>query len=423
MKYYQRIADDILRDKLSYCGAVEIKGPKWCGKSTTAARHARSTVFMQDQRTKSRNILLAKNAPDKFLEGDTPRLIDEWQEIPFIWDQIRFEVDHRQNMGQFILTGSATPLEEGAYSHSGIGRIVPMVMRPMSLFESEDSDGSVSLRALFENDVVRTDVLNEKNLEEYAYLICRGGWPQVKSVEKEKALKLALNFYDGLINEDINKVFKNRKNPERLKRVMRAYARAVSTETSMGAIADDINANEGLRIDQRTTTSYLNALEKLYVIEEMKAWNPNLRSKTAIRSSNTRHFVDPSLACAALGIGPNDLMNDMNTFGLLFESMCVRDLRVFADKFDGEVLHYRDKDGLEVDAIVHLHNGSWGAIEVRLKSEDLIDEGARHLLSLAGKVDRAKMKAPSFLMVLTASDYAYRRDDGVYVVPLGCLKD
>lgn len=422
MKYYPRIADDILQDKLSYCGAVEIKGPKWCGKSTTAGKHARSMVFMQDQRTKSRNILLAKNAPDKFLEGETPRLIDEWQEVPFIWDQIRFEVDHRQNMGQFILTGSATPLDEGAHSHSGIGRIVPMHMRPMSLFESEDSDGSVSLRALFEGDV-QANRLHEKKLEEYAYLVCRGGWPQVKAVKKEKALKLAFNFYDGLINEDINKVFKNRKNPERLRRLMRSYARAVSTETSIEAITADINANEGMELDQRTTTSYLNALEKLYVIEEMKAWNPNLRSKTAIRSSNTRHFVDPSLACAALGLGPDDLMGDMHTFGLLFESMCVRDLRVFADKIDGEVLHYRDKDGLEADAIVHLRNGSWGAIEVKLKSEDLIDEGAKHLIALANKVDKTKMKAPTFLMVLTASDYAYRRDDGVYVVPLGCLKD
>ena len=420
MKYYNRIADELLSDKLEYCGAVEIRGPKWCGKSTTAEQHAGSIVYMQDQKTKKRNILLAQNAPDVFLEGATPRLIDEWQEVAFIWDQIRFEVDHRQKMGQFILTGSATPLEDDEYSHSGIGRIVPMHMRPMTLFESQNSTGEISLRSLFKKNK-KIHSVTDVSLEDYAYLLCRGGWPQVMQLTKKNALHLAYNFYDGLVNEDINKVFKNRKNPERIKRVLRAYARAESTETSIEALTADIKANEGGAFDKRTTDSYINALKKLYVIEEMPAWNPNLRSKTAIRSSNTRHFVDPSIACAALGIGPKDLMNDMETFGLLFESMCVRDLRVYTDLLDGEVYHYRDNDGLEADAVIHLRDGSWAAIEIKLRSEESIDEGAKNLLSLSKKIDKDKMKAPSFLMVLTATDVAYQREDGVFVVPLASL--
>lgn len=420
MEYRRRIADSILSNMLEYCGAVEIRGPKWCGKSTTAEQHAGSVVYMQDLRTRDRNILLAKNAPHLFLSGTAPRLIDEWQEVAFIWDQIRFEVDKRSKMGQFILTGSATPLDADAYSHSGIGRIVPMQMRPMTLYESGDGDGSVSLQSLFAGKPELT-ALHEKSLEQYAYLICRGGWPGIFSVSKENALRLAENFYEGLVNEDINKVFKNRKNPERLRHVMRAYARAESTETSMDALTEDIRVNEGRAIDVRTTASYIDALKRLYVVEEMPAWNPNLRSKTAIRSSNTRHFTDPSVACAALGIGPGDLISDMQTFGLLFESMCVRDLRVYAQHLGGQVYHYRDRDGLEADAVVHLKNGSWGAVEVKLRSEDSIAEGAKHLRMLADKVDTGKMKAPAFLMVVTATEFAYRREDGVYVVPLGCL--
>ena len=420
MKYKKRIADTILANMLEYCGAVEIRGPKWCGKSTTAEQHAGSVIYMQDLRVKEKNILLAKNAPHLFLNGATPRLIDEWQEVAFIWDQIRFEVDKRSKMGQFILTGSATPLDEDAYSHSGIGRIVPMRMRPMTLYESGEGSGQVSLRELFEGNP-SLGFINETSLEQYAFLLCRGGWPGIFSVSKSNALHLVENFYEGLIHEDINKVFKNKKNPERLQRLMRAYARAESTETSLEALTEDIRVNEGGSMDIRTTASYLEALKRLYVVEEMPAWNPNLRSKTAIRSSNTRHFVDPSVACAALGIGPEDLLYDMKTFGLLFESMCVRDLRVYSGLLHGTVYHYRDRDGLEADAVVHLKNGKWGAIEVKLRSEESIEEGARHLRTLANKVNMDKMKAPSFLMVLTATEVAYRREDGVYVVPLACL--
>lgn len=420
MVYRKRVADIVLAEMLTYCGAVEIRGPKWCGKSTTAEQHAKSVVYLQDLRTRERNVLLAKNAPDIFLRGDTPRLIDEWQEVAFIWDQIRFEVDKRNAMGQFILTGSATPLDEDAYSHSGIGRIIPMRMRTMSLYESGDSTGEVSLRALFDGDP-EIGILHETGLEEYAYLLCRGGWPGIFSVSRNNALKLPRNFYEGLVHDDINRVFKNKKNPDRLRRIMRVYARMVSSQASLETLADDLKANESISIDRRTVSSYIEALKRLYVIEEMSAWNPNLRSKTAVRTVSTRHFTDPSIACAALGIGPEDLIHDMKAFGLLFESMCVRDLRVYAQVLDGEVYHYRDSSGLEADAVVHLRNGKWGAVKIKLRSEDSVDEGAGNLLKLAEKVDQHKMNAPSFLMVLTATEFAYRREDGVYVVPVGCL--
>lgn len=420
--YYPRIADDILEYKLKTCGAVLIKGPKWCGKSTTAEQKANSIVYMQDARQKTQNIELAKNAPDIFLEGETPRLIDEWQVIPFIWDQIRFEVDHRDDLGQFILTGSAMPIEDEAYEHSGIGRIVPMTMRPMTLYESMDSNGSISLSDLFQEKPCKASKCN-LNLKDYAFLLCRGGWPQAVGLEKEFALEQVYNFYHGLIHDDINRVFKRSKNPERFKRLMKSYARAISSSMSNAEIKKDMQANDDEALSDETISAYLNALSKLFIVEELSAWNPNLRSKTAIRTSNTRHFVDPSIACAALGLGPDDLINDLNTFGLLFESMCVRDLRVFSDKLNGQVYHYRDKKGLEADAIIHLRNGEWAAIEVKLSNQESIEEGAIHLKELANKIDTTKMKAPSFLMVLTASNYAYRREDGVYVVPIGCLKD
>lgn len=377
---------------------------------------------MQDTSQMYQNIELAKNAPNIFLEGDTPKLIDEWQVIPFIWDQIRFEVDHRENLGQFILTGSATPMDENAYLHSGIGRITPMVMRPMSLFESKDGNGTISLTDLF-NHIPFKPAKCELTLRDYAYLLCRGGWPQAIDLEKEEALEQVYNFYNGLVNDDINRVFKRSKNPERIKRLMRSYSRAISSEMTNTEIKKDMITNDESSLDEDTIACYINALTKLFVIEELTAWNPNLRSKSAIRTSNTRHFVDPSIACAALGLGPEDLIHDMNTFGLLFESMCVRDLRVFTEKLKGQVYHFRNKKGLEADAIIHLRNGEWAACEVKLTSQEAIDEGAEHLLELVRDIDSTKMKEPSFLMVVTATGFAYQRDDGVYVVPIGCLKD
>ena len=422
-RYYPRVADGVLSFKLRSCGAVQIKGPKWCGKSTTAEQAAGSAAYLQGRYSSGQQVELARNAPELFLAGETPRLVDEWQIVPFIWDAIRFEVDHRGENGQFILTGSATPLDDKGdeREHSGIGRITPMTMRPMTLWESEDGTGGVSLTALFREEGLQPAQC-ELTLTDYARLTCRGGWPSVLGADEEVALEQAYIFYDGLVNEDINRVFKNTHNPERIRRVLRALARATASQTSLRELRKDMLANESATLSEETVAAYVNALERLYVVENLKAWNPNLRSKTAVRSSNTRHFVDPSIGCAALGIGPADLIADLKTFGLFFESLCVRDLRVYAEALRGEVRHYRDARGLEADAIIHLRDGSWGAVEVKLGSLEAIELGAAHLKKLAASVDVSRMKPPSFLMVLTATQYAYQREDGVCVVPLGCLE-
>jgi len=419
--YYKRIADKILERKLKTAGAVLITGPKWCGKSTTAAQIAKSKVYLQNIETSAQDIELAKNAPRVFLKGKTPKLIDEWQIIPFIWDAIRSEIDQRNALGQFLLTGSAVPADFSSIQHSGIGRIVTYPMRTMSLFESFDSNGIVSLENLFNGKEIESGE-NKKQLEEYAFLTCRGGWPSAVGKD-EHALDLAFNYFDGLINSDISRFDKVRRDPIKARLVLRSLARNVGTSASIAVLFDDINNDLKGAMSESTLISYIEALRGLFVIEDMGAWSPNLRSKSAIRTTPTRYFTDPSIATAALGIGPDNLINDMNTFGFLFENMCIRDLRVYAEKIGGKVLHFRNKSGFEVDAIVELRNGDWGAIEIKLRSEERINEGADNLLKLASLVDETKMKRPSFLMVLTATDYAYRRADGVYVVPIGCLKD
>ena len=422
-EYYPRIADDILQQKLEEAGAVYIKGTKWCGKSTTAKQKAKSMVLMQDQETKEQNILLAQNSPTLFLSGDTPRLIDEWQVVPFIWDHIRFLVDERKKRGQFILTGSATPVDDGAYTHSGIGRIIPMFMRPMTLFESRDGNGEVSLDVLFHHpEEFRSTTCNLK-LEDYAYLTCRGGWPEAVKDEHDRALVHARNFYTGLIEDDIDKFLKTKRNKQRVNNVLRSYSRGLASEMSIPKMKEDIAQNEGRSIDEDTVFSYIDVLKRLFIIEELPAWNTNLRSATKIRTSDTHHFVDPSIAAAALEIWPNDLLADLRTFGFFFESLAIRDLRVYSEKLHGSVYHYRDSRGLEADAIIHLWTGEWAAVEVKLSSAESIEEGAKHLLKLKDDIDTAKAKAPSFLMIVTTTPYAYRREDGVYVVPLGCLKD
>lgn len=419
-EYYPRVADDVLRFKLSCCGAVWIKGPKWCGKSTTAEQAAGSAAYLQDRRESSQQVALAKNAPELLLAGDPPRLIDEWQVVPSLWDQVRFEVDHRKENGQFILTGSAMPLddEEDDREHSGIGRIAPMVMRPMTLVESGDGVGGVSLSRLFDGGGL-TPTLSPASLSDYAYLTCRGGWPSALGLAREAALEQAYIYYEGLVEDDVRRVVKNARNPERVRRFVRSYARATASETSIAEIRRDILANDAGTMSEETIASYINVMEKLYVIENLKAWNPNLRSKAAVRASDTRHFVDPSIACAALGLGPGDLLADLKTFGLMFESLCVRDLRVYAEALRGEVRHYRDSNGLEADAVIHLRGGKWAAIEVKLSSEESVEEAASHLKTLAGNVVG---RDPEFLMVLTATGAAYQREDGVFVVPLGCLE-
>ena len=422
-RYKKRIVDTLLNRKLEGIGAVLIEGPKWCGKTTCAEQKAKSIVYMNDPKKSSMYMQLAKMSPQTLLEGESPKLIDEWQLAPSLWDTIRFEVDHRDGEGFFILTGSAVPAKTDDIWHTGTGRFAKIKMRTMSLWESEDSTGIISLGALF-NGSAQTAITDEKSLEDMAFLVCRGGWPKATIQKKEAALERVFDYYDAVVNADIRRVDNVERDAERTKRLMRSYARFQGSQTSISKIKDDVKANDAMTVNDDTIGSYIKALEKIFVIEDMPAWNPNLRSKTAIRTSDTRYFVDPSIAVAALGLGPKDLINDLNTFGLLFETMCVRDLRVYADALGGTVYHYRDKNGLECDAVVHLRNGSYGLIEIKLGGDSLIEEGASTLKELAGKIDTTKMKTPSFLMVMTGlGDYAYQRDDGVWVVPVGSLKD
>jgi hypothetical protein len=424
-EYKPRVVDAILQKKLQGMGAVLIEGPKWCGKTTTAEQHANSVLYMDDPSFKQANLTTASINPGLLLNGATPRLIDEWQIAPQLWDAIRFTVDHRSDDGQFILTGSAVPLigeEEKKLMHTGTGRIGRLRMRPMSLWESGDSSGEVSLKLLF-GGVEQSAVCNS-DLEHIAFLVCRGGWPRATFQESEIALGRAVDYFDAVVNTDIQRVDGVLRNPDRTARIMRSYARLQGSQSSISAISADLKANENSSFDDRTLSAYLNALRLIFVVEDLPAWNPNLRSKSAIRTSDTRYFIDPSIAVAALGLGPKDLINDLNTFGFLFECMCIRDLRVFADALNGQLYHYRDKDGLECDAVMHLRNGAYGLIEVKLGGDKLIEEGAKNLIKLSKKIDTNRMKEPSFMMVLTAvGNYAFKRPDGVYVVPISCLKN
>ena len=421
--YKRRIADAVLAKKLAGKGAVLIEGAKWCGKTTTAEQVAQSVLYMSDPEKIEQTLTLADINPQRLLQGNVPRLLDEWQIAPKLWDAVRFEVDHRDEMGQFILTGSAVPPSMESVRHTGTGRFAWLRMRPMSLYESGESNGSVSLKELFSSPAALSGN-SELEFDRLAFLTCRGGWPRAASLPDEVALEQAFDYYDAVVNTDASRVDGVSREPERVKRLMRSYARHQGTQAANTVICDDIKNNDVSTLDYDTLLSYINALKKIFVIEDMNAWNPNLRSKTAIRTSDTRYFVDPSIATAALGLGPADLISDLNTFGLLFETMCVRDLRVFADAMDGQVYHYRDKSGLECDAVIHLRNGSYGLVEIKLGGDRLISEGAESLLALSSKIDTDKMKSASFMMVLTGTgDYAYRRKDGVYVVPIGCLKD
>ena len=422
-KYRNRVVDAILQEKLEGKGAVLIEGPKWCGKTTTAEQIAKSVLYMDDPQSKEQNVNMAALNPKRLLSGETPRLIDEWQIAPKLWDAIRFEVDHRDDLGQFVLTGSAVPPDTKEITHSGTGRFSWLMMRPMSLYESGESTGEVSLSRLFEGKG-EVDGESKLDLERIAFLICRGGWPRSIDMRDKIALNQAIDYYDAVVHSDINRVDGVEKNPERVKRLMRSLARNQGQQIANTAIAADIAANSESTINQETVASYISALKKIFVVEDMPAWNPNLRSKSAIRTSDTRYFVDASIAAAALGIGPNDLINDLNTMGFLFETMCVRDLRVYAEALGGSVYHFRNKAGLECDAVVHLRNGSYGLIEIKLGGEKLIREGVETLTSLTESIDTSKMKEPAFRMILTAADqYAYRREDGICIIPIGCLKD
>lgn len=400
-----------------------IQGPKWCGKTTTAQQQAKSALYMDDPKTRGANLLLAETDPEILFKGETPRLIDEWQLAPKLWDAARFEISRRRVPGQFIFTGSSVPPDMSEITHSGTGRFAWVTMRTMSLWESGDSNGNISLNDLFQGDTIPA-LSKDISLNELAYLTCRGGWPGSLVLNRQAALRQATNYVDAVVRSDISRVDNVSRDAAFARRLLRSYARHQGQQVSIKTIHEDLMSNEPESMSQDTIASYINALKKIFVIEDMPAWNPNLRSRTAIRTSDTRYFVDPSIATAALGLGPEDLIRDMNTFGLFFEVMAVRDLRVYADSLDGQVYHYRDKNGLECDAVLHLRNGKFGLIEIKLGGDSLIEDGAETLKKLADKIDATRMNPPSFLMVLTGvGQYAYRRKDGVWVVPIGCLKD
>lgn len=427
--YNNRILDSVLREELDAMGAVVVEGPKACGKTTTAEQAAGSIIYMDDPVRRSQYLQMVDTDISYILSGDTPRLIDEWQIATKIWDAVRFEVDHRRRDGQFILTGSAVPPKENReeMKHSGTGRMAWLKMRPMTLWESGESSGQVSLEALFSGLADSGNIRGENrlSLDDIAFITCRGGWPKAVGKGRESsALRQAINYYEAIVRTDISRVDNVERDEERTRRIMRSYARHQGAQASVQTILNDLSVNDSSEFSDKTLYSYINALKSIFVIEDMPAWNPNLRSKSAIRTSDTRYYIDPSIACAALGLGPQDLINDLNTFGLIFETLCVRDLRVYAQPIDGQVYHFRDKTGLECDAVIHLRNGRYGLVEIKLGGDTLINEGASNLLTLRDRIDTDRMKAPSFMMVLTAvGDYAYRRTDGVIVVPIGVLKN
>lgn len=420
-KYLKRIADRVLQERLAASGAVLIEGPKWCGKTRTALENSKSHLFMQDPDKAISYLKAADIKPSLLLKGDTPRLLDEWQTAPVLWDAVRFMVDQRGKSGQFILTGSAVP-RDNVVQHTGTGRISRLLMRPMSLYESMESNGSVSLKALFDGET-EIDNFSTLTIEQIAFAIVRGGWPASIGKSEKIALRHAIDYVEAIINTDVSRVDGIEKNPVRVRALLRSLSRNISTVATIRTIHNDITMGDADgSISEKTISQYLGALDRIFVTENLPAWNPALRSKTAIRTSPKRQFVDPSIAAAVMRLTPSRLLDDFNYFGFLFESLCDRDLRIYAEAIDGQVFHYRDGSGLETDAVIALNDGRWAAVEVKLGSKE-IEEAAVHLLELKNKVNTEKMREPSFLMILTGTEIAYRRDDGVYVVPLGCLKD
>ena len=419
--YYERLIEKEIERKLKSSGAILVAGPKFCGKTTTCMKYQKSFVKLNTKQA----IAMARMNPGGVLDGETPRLIDEWQKAPDIWNQVKDDLDFHYEFGKYILTGSSTPADKTEVHHSGAGRITPVRMRPMSLWESKDSKGTVSLAELFKGGKpIPWDLNPDFSLSDVAHLVCRGGWPISVLAPKEIAIEITKNYYNGLfVFEDCeNERFRN-KNPEIMKMIVRSYARHISTEAAVSTIIADVRQSNERTMDTKTYDDYNEALNDIFIIEDMPAWNPNIRSKTSIRSTPTRHFVDTSIACRALGAGPEDLLHDLESFGLFFEDMAVRDLRIYSEVLGGEVRHYRDNAGLECDAVIHLENGSWGAVEIKLGGDDLIEAGASSLKLLKAKIEeKSNEKSPSFLMVLTAVGGAYQREDGVFVVPINLLK-
>ena len=428
-EYIERLFDKKLDFYLKTVGAIQIVGPKWCGKSLTAKRHAKTFIDLMKKRERDQYIELAKKAPEVLLNsGDKPILIDEWQVISFIWNSIKESIDENGGFGQYILTGSVTDntaskslAGEENERHTGTGRIIRKVMRTMSSFESHDSNGIVSISNLKDN--VFTPGISQKTIFDYSYLICRGGWPLAIDDDRDIALQQAKTFFDGLVNEDLFslKDIPLKKDVKRAMKLLKSYSRNISTEASNESIKADLKEN-GDEIDKNTFIKYLLALERLYVIDELEAWNPNLRSKTAIREKSTRHFVDPSIATSALGITPESMFSDMKTFGLLFESLAIRDLRIYCDSIGAEVYHYRDKADREADAVISFADGSWALLEVKLGDKEEIETASKKLVLLAKDINKKEHPEPAFLMIVTAQKVAYKDDNGVYVVPLCCLK-
>ena len=420
--YRNRVADQLLQDQLEAAGVVLVQGAKWCGKTTTAVHAAKSVLYMDDPRQLQNNLRLAETNPSALLEGPAPRVIDEWQLAPQLWDAARFEVSRRGALGMLIFTGSAVPPDMSKITHTGTGRFGWLTMRPMSLWESGESNGMLSLESLFEG-VAQDVAAAEMDVERMAYLVCRGGWPQTLKMKDRASLLQARNYVDAVCNSDITRVDGVGRNPALAHLLMRSYSRHQGGQVPVSTIVADLKENYNTEVSEATVASYINALKKIFVVEDMPAWSPNLRSKTAIRTSDTRYFVDSSIAAASLGIGPKDLLADFNTYGLLFETLAVRDLRVYAEALDGYVSHYRDRNGLECDAVVHLRNGKYGLVEVKIGGDTLIEEGVKNLKSLSKKIDTDRMNEPSFMMVLTAiGEYAFRRSDGVWIVPIAALK-
>ena len=423
MDYKHRIADHILQHRLQGKGAILIEGPKWCGKTTTAKQIAKSILDLGDSAVFENAETALQVNPSVLLKGEPPQLIDEWQTLPALWDMVRSEVDRRQKFGQFVLTGSSVPPSLDKIRHSGTSRIGRISMRPMSLWESGESAGTVSLGDLFDGAALSPQD-SALDLQQIAYLICRGGWPQATLLEGSVALEEARDYCEAIYKTDIHRIDDVRRSSIRTRLLLRSYARHQGCAVSYKRLSEDIKENDNQSISYETVSDYVEALRKLFVVEDMPAWNPNLRSRAVIMTSDTRYFIDSSIAAGVLAIGPQDLMNDLNTLGLLFETMAVRDLRVYADALSGDVFHFRDANGLECDAVLHRRNGTYGLIEIKLGGNNLIEKGAATLSKLAGKIDTDKMVPPSFMMVLTAvGAYAYQRpQDGVYVVPIGCLK-
>ncbi len=427
--YKHRIVDSELSDRLETMGAVLIAGPKWCGKTTTAMQIAKSVLKMQDPDNAEAYMVTAQTKPSLLLIGDNPRLIDEWQTAPVLWDAVRTAIDNRGEEGLFILTGSTT-IDYSQIMHSGTGRISRMMMRPMSLYESDESNGKISLKDLFDDQNLDIDgIRSTLSIEKLIFAACRGGWPSSLSRKNEKAsLSVVTAYVDNICENDVSTVDGIKKEPSRVRALLKSYARNIATSASNTTVLNDIKANFGDMVES-TLYSYLNALNRIFVIDDIPAWSPSIRSKTSIRGKNKKLFIDASIAVAALNLSPELLLQDLNTFGFIFENLCIRDLKVYSSALRGQISYYSDRFGLEADAVLHLDDGRYALIEFKLGSRD-IEEASKHLLQLKELIisynqnnQTSKLREPDLLIIITGGELAYVRKDSVKIIPIGCLKN